>query len=335
EDEYMKALELQRRAFEAQFGSIESLGYKDKSKIGEDEDEDEDEQSLIQSADEDDDVDDDDDDIEEEYDEEEEEFDSLSSHEGESRRKIPTKHKQMGPKVIKFSDTSSSYQPPTKKMRKLLDSGRIPTLQEQRAKEKQVLKQQQKQFSKIKDKNDQENLKNDLELQRLLSESHILSASNNNTFSGAELTLKTIDYENPIGKARVRTLNSRIKQASEINSTKQKNLEKMPMAMRKGLINKTQQRIAKYEQDAKNSGITLSKVSKGKFRDLNSGKGSTSITDRIGTSLGNSKKSKFRERGLNVSSAVGRSTRNGLILSKSDLEKLTNKPRGGGSNGKK
>lgn len=50
DDEYIKALEIQRRNFEAQFGSIEDMGFEDKSKT-QVELEDEDERSSQDSSD--------------------------------------------------------------------------------------------------------------------------------------------------------------------------------------------------------------------------------------------------------------------------------------------
>lgn len=50
DDEYIKALEIQRRNFEAQFGSIEDMGFEDKSKA-QAESEDEDENSSQDSSD--------------------------------------------------------------------------------------------------------------------------------------------------------------------------------------------------------------------------------------------------------------------------------------------
>ena len=50
DDEYIKALEIQRRNFEAQFGSIEDMGFEDKSKT-QVELEDEDERSSQDSPD--------------------------------------------------------------------------------------------------------------------------------------------------------------------------------------------------------------------------------------------------------------------------------------------
>lgn len=301
--EYLKALELQRRAFEAQFGSIEELGYEDKTKVTGDEVEEMSDDSEMESQDE-------GSEDQEEYDDEEEfhGFDDDDTEQTSSSREAPK------PVVVKFKDSSSTYTP-SKQELKLIRKGKILTMEQQRLEDERILKLQ---LARSKDTNDEENLKNDLELQRLLKESHFLNNTHND-FSGALLTLQTIDYEEPIGKARRRALDSRILQVSELNKNQHSKLEKMPMSMRKGMISATKQRISKYERDARENGVILSKVKKGQLRDLSNGKGSTSIFTRIGN--GTKKRSIIRDRGLQINS-VGRSTRNGLILNEKDLAKI-------------
>lgn len=94
--------------------------------------------------------------------------------------------------------------------------------------------------------------------------------------------------------------------------------------MRKGMIASRERQIAKYEEEARNAGIILSKVKKGELRDIKQGKGSTLASDRLGTGKKTSKK--IRDRGLKINS-IGRSTRNGLIISQQEIDKINNQGR--------
>ncbi|CAK7904030.1 protein Faf1p [[Candida] anglica] len=332
-DEYMKALEIQRRNFEAQFGSIETLGFEDKTKKEESEDE-SDEESDETSGD--------DNGTDNEVDEEEEDSSDEEGHGKLISRKDGTpkgkniKNKSVDsatPKVIKLSSFSSQPTVLSRADKKLLQSGRAATLAEISRKERELsklTKKQQQQGAK----EDDDNLENDLQLQRLLQESHILAGSND-MHSGADLTLQTIDYEEPTGKARKRTLDSRIRTLAATNSKTgglPKKLEKMPMSMRKGMIRSHDERVRKYEEEARNAGIVLSKVKKGERRSLNLGKGSTLASDRIGT--GKKKEVRIRDRGLKISS-VGRSTRNGLVISQVDIDRINGKGKSNKSKGRR
>lgn len=319
DDDYLKTLEIQRRNFEAQFGSIEDMGYKDKSKAEQtsgdehqsesDEGSDSEETSQFKGF--------------------ESSEESLSDPEEDVSEEEEEEEIQK-PKVVKLN-SSSNNPPPTvsKSDRKLLRSGRAPTMAEIEKKERELSKLTKKQQAKAAQE-DNENLENDIKLQRLLKESHILSHQLEH--SGADLTLQTIDYEDPTGKARRKILTSRMRELAATNSSTgglPKTLEKMPMAMRKGMIRSQKEKIAHYEEEARNAGIVLSKTKKGQFRDLSSGSGSTFASDRIGT--GDKINKKHRQRGLKINS-VGKSTRNGLIISKDEIERINNK---GKSFGKK
>ncbi|KAL6450336.1 FAF1 Protein FAF1 [Candida maltosa Xu316] len=297
QDDYIKALEIQRRNFEAQFGSIEDLGFEDKSKT----------QTNSES-------------INEDENEEHHRFDSDSEEinqfdESEPESSSSDDEPEIKPKIVRLNDTSTSRTPMvSKREKRLLKSGRAPTLQEITQREKNALKHAPKPT-----KEDDENLQNDLKLQRLLKESHILA--NSLEYSGADLTLQTIDFDDPTGKARKRALTSRMREISSINSTGMpKKLENMPMAMRKGMVKKREDRIRKYEEDARNAGIVLSKVRKGELRDLNAGKGSTMASDRIGT--GKKVTKRVRDRGLKIN-GIGRSTRNGLVISQGEIDRIS------------
>ncbi|CAI4928036.1 CGH_3_HP_G0030770.mRNA.1.CDS.1 [Saccharomyces cerevisiae] len=128
-----------------------------------------------------------------------------------------------------------------------------------------------------------------------------------------------------IGKARSCTLEMRLNRLSRVNGHQDKinKLEKVPMHIRRGMIDKHVKRIKKYEQEAAEGGIVLSKVKKGQFRKIESTY-KKDIERRIGEALrpGIKKKLPKRERGLKISS-VGRSTRNGLIVSKRDIARIS------------
>lgn len=311
DDEYMKALEVQRRNFEAQFGSIEEMGFKDKSKQeggSSDEPDEQDEQDELESEDE---------------DMQFKGFDDESSSSDSELESEEEEEEAPKPKVIKLTDT---YHQPiiSKKDQKKLRSGRAPTLAEleQKRLEKEKISAKQARMNK---KEDDENLENDIKLQRLLQESHILSKQVE--YSGADVTLQTLDYEEPTGKARKKALTSRIRELSSVNSSTNglpKKLEKMPMSMRKGMIQSREKKIAKYEQEAKDAGIILSKVKKGELRDLDIGRGSTFASDRLGT--GKKQVQRVRDRGLKINS-VGKSTRNGLVISAEEISRINGKRR--------
>lgn len=313
DDEYMRSLEIQRRNFERQFGSLESLGYQDKSAVAEDADSDSDDfggfsevsehsgQSSSES------------DSDSENDRHRSDSEDVSDSESE--------YESEQPQVVKIKD---SHLPviQSKADKKMARLGRAPTLGEIENKNRELEKLTKKQQAKAA-KEDADNLENDLKLQRLLSESHILA--HNMDFSGADLTLQTLDYEAPIGNARRRILDQRIRQAAAVNSSTKglpKKLEKMPMNMRKGMISARERRVAEYEREARQAGIVLSKVKKGELRNLDSGRGATVASDRLG--VGKKQTKRVRDRGLRIHS-VGKSTRNGLRISQQEIDRVTNK----------
>lgn len=319
----MKALEIQRRNFEAQFGSLGSMGFTDKTAQASESDD---------SSSDDNDNDNDSDgsssgssDEEEDFGGFDSEYDSESENVDESRKRVqgkvtPSLNSVAKPKVILLTELFTPA-PVPKSNRKLARSGRVPTIQEQEEKQRQLNKLTKKQQQQAA-KEDEENLENDLKLQRLLSESHILA--HNVEHSGADLTLQTIDYEAPVGNARRRILDQRIRTAAAINSATgglPKSLEKMPMGMRKGMIRARDNRVAEYEREAKEAGIILSRVKKGELRNLDQGRGATVSSDRLGTGKKNAKR--IRDRGLKIQS-VGKSTRNGLRISQLEIDRVNN-----------
>lgn len=325
-DEYMKALEVQRRNFEKQFGSISALGYKDQLKQTSDAESDSDssesdalrrlkthahsEDSGDSGLDSGSDIADfggfDSDESEDSDDLEDSSDASSSDSEAEQ------------PKVVKLTQDHTPL-PTSKKDTKLVRSGRAPTIRELEQKQQKLAKLTRKQQLAAQ-KEDSENLENDLKLQRLLNESHILA--HNIESSGADLTLQTLDYEAPIGNSRRRILDQRIREAAALNSLPSaRKLEKMPMNMRKRLVKNRENAVKLHEQEAREAGIVLSKVRRGQLRDLHLGKGATLASDRLGT--GTKAKAKMRDRGLKIQS-VGKSTRNGLRISASEIDRVSN-----------
>ncbi|KAF6013524.1 hypothetical protein HII12_001661 [Brettanomyces bruxellensis] len=103
----------------------------------------------------------------------------------------------MAPVIVKFED---KYNPNnvkiSKAQKKVLRSGK-PISTEQLLR-KQRLEEKRKLRGRRHTKDDEDNTKNDLQLQRLLDESHILSGGNQSheqRFSGAELTLESMALE--------------------------------------------------------------------------------------------------------------------------------------------
>lgn len=360
QDEYMKQLEEQRKAFEAQFGSLESLGFEDKTKNIRDDrshfDASSDEESSGDNSSSNSGVEDsgpedsanDDNNMEDHKNiEENKEYDNIipikitNSNQENNIRK---------PKVIKFNGPRDTYVEPNRQEQKLLRSGK--TLAENARKLAKLQQLQKNKQTGANDGDDEEeasieaeNLHNDIALQQFLKESHLLSAFNGNDrnsseFSGVSLTLETIGNENNsiqnsknpllfqdneiIGKARMKTLEQRLHNLSKINGHNKKinKLEKVPMAIRKGMINKHLERIAKYEEEAKEGGIVLSKVKKGQFRKIEATY-KKDIERRIGTSIKSkdTERTSKRKRGLKINT-IGRSTKNGLIVSKADIARI-------------
>ena len=263
------------------------------------------------------------------------------SEEETNEHSLLVKPKMNKPKVIKFDGPTDTYIAPSNKEKKLLSSGK--TLIHAIVKE-----QEQEDRDDKKDLNEnleEENLQNDIELQQFLRESHLLSAFSNassGVTSGVGLTLEgmhgsnsdTIAYQDDqvIGKARSRTLEMRLKHLSKVNghTSKISKLEKVPIQVRKGMIEKHKERIKRYEQDAAEGGIVLSRVKKGQFRKIESTY-KKDIERRIGESIKKKDEERMakRERGLKINT-IGRSTRNGLIVSKDEIERIG----GGGMRGR-
>ena len=100
-------------------------------------------------------------------------------------------------------------------------------------------------------------------------------------------------------------------------------LEKVPVNIRKGMISKHKKRIDKYEADAKDNGIVLARQAKGSFRKIDFTY-KKDIERRIGKGVkaDMGKGQVMRDKGLKIN-AIGRSSRNGLVISKNEIKKVT------------
>lgn len=292
DDGYARSLERQRLAFEAQFGSLESMGFEDKTK----------KLSTVQS-----DNDNNGDGQNNENEDNEDSFKGFSdqsvdedSSEDVSGQENTTSSRRL-PKIIKFQDPSGIYQSPSKKQQKELRSGK-PL--------RNLPQKTEKEPSDTESDSEQQNLRNDIELQQFLQESHLLSA---------------LDSSNNLhGKARGRALEMHLTDLSSVSGRAQK-LEKVPMQVRKGMVARHLQRIHKHEQEAAEAGIILAKTRKGQFRRLERTY-KNDMERRIGSSIKSKDKERksHRQRGLKVQT-VGRSTRNGIVLSKEDIDRIRNR----------
>lgn len=102
------------------------------------------------------------------------------------------------------------------------------------------------------DETETTNLKNDLALQRLLKESHLLDAT---TFTNTANTA-------PEGKSRLKALDMRIRDLGGKKSHLEQ--DRIPMSHRRGMVAKSSDREAKRRQEAKENGIILERVKGGK-----------------------------------------------------------------------
>ncbi|KAM3068837.1 pre-rRNA processing and 40S ribosomal subunit assembly [Clarireedia jacksonii] len=150
------------------------------------------------------------------------------------------------------------------------------------------------------------NLKNDLELQRLLSESHLLTASASTSSSFQPSNLPSLH-----GSNRIKALDLRIQALGAKTSIHTQ--EKMPMKMRKGIVKAAEEKADRRRREAKENGIVLERERRGKGKSGSGGK--------------------RRERGVGgpgVGKLVGGAT---LRLSKKDVAGIEG-PKRGGSGGK-
>lgn len=315
DDEFKKQMEVQRLAFERQFGSLEEMGFEDETKRQESDvstDSSEEEESTESGSEK----------------SEHEEFDSdLELDIEEQHDTIEPIVSKKEPKVISFGNSIKDEVDKFSGV-KLTDK----MIKEMQNKKKQPSKEQPDHQSDDYDEDtERKNLQNDIELQNFIRDSHLL-----NSFGGSNFN----SSKDVVGKARMKVMESQMKTLiSSNNHISNKNkanlvdkLEKVPVNIRKGMINKHKKRIEKYEADARDNGIVLAKQAKGSFRKIDFTY-KKDIERRIGKGIkaDMSKNNVMRDKGLKIN-AIGRSSRNGLVISKNEIKKVTgeynNKSRG-------
>ncbi|KAI8249060.1 hypothetical protein K4K58_011168 [Colletotrichum sp. SAR11_239] len=121
------------------------------------------------------------------------------------------------------------------------------------------------------DENDKSMLANDLALQRLLSESHLL-AKHNNTSSSTSSEPKSF----AAGKLRQRQLDMRMQSLAPGVASLFKQ-DKMPMAQRKGIVAKAAQRETTRRRQAKENGVVLEREAPAPKKKSGGGRGERSV----------------------------------------------------------
>ncbi|KAK4456138.1 protein FAF1 [Podospora aff. communis PSN243] len=110
-------------------------------------------------------------------------------------------------------------------------------------------------------------LANDLALQRLIAESHILSAAGGNPshyLSTAAASTPTNTRAFAEGRTRLKTTDMRVQALGAKSSILSQ--AKMPMNMRKGILKSATDKEDKRRREARENGIILERVAKGKGR---------------------------------------------------------------------
>lgn len=322
DDEFKRQMEIQRLAFERQFGSLEEMGFEDETQKQESDDSSEpEEEDSAESA------------ASSSGESEHEEFDSDLEFDVEQQEAEPIVSKK-APKVISFGNTIKDE----------VDKFSGVKLTDKMIKQMQNTKNQPSkesphhQSDDYDEETERKNLQNDIELQNFIRDSHLL-----NSFGGSNFN----SSKDVVGKARMKVMESQMKTLVSHNShisNKNKThivdkLEKVPVNIRKGMINKHKKRIEKYEADARDNGIVLAKQAKGAFRKIDFTY-KKDIERRIGKGVkaDMNKSSAMRDKGLKIN-AIGRSSRNGLVISKNEIKKVTgeysNRNRGKKSKGRR
>ncbi|AOW06689.1 hypothetical protein B0I72DRAFT_141467 [Yarrowia lipolytica] len=291
EKEYHRKMRL---AFEAQFGHVEGLKEDDK----------EDEDSESESDDNNDDFDDNEDLVELSKTYVERPSDDEMDTESEKEEEEETK-KEEGPVIVRFTGSDRSTRDFNEKAeKKRFMSKKTPLSEVQKEEKEKLLSETQRRVPKTKEEEEEEkeDLQNDVALQRLINESSILhSQAAQSSFSGADISF--LD-DGPIGKARLKTLTSRIESLGGKHIPLQKN---MPMLTRKMVNSKFQNKVKAEQEHAQEAGIILAKTAP--------------VDNRFAI---RKKKVVKRDRGLKINS-VGKSTAGGIKLSKHEIRKFGGK----------
>ncbi|KAF2841461.1 hypothetical protein M501DRAFT_1000687 [Patellaria atrata CBS 101060] len=146
------------------------------------------------------------------------------------------------------------------------------------------------------DTTEAQNLKNDLALQRLLSESHLLSSLSTSTSLDLSLT----------GRHRHKSTDLRLLTLGARSSLTDPLAQKMPMAMRRGILGKQAERESKRRKEARENGVILERAVGGSAK----------------------KRRERRERGVGAPT-VGRFKGGTLSLSRRDVASITGAAQGG------
>lgn len=288
-------IDIFRKNFEAQFGQVEGFieTKSDSDEAANNSDSENEELSNSESDEDEENIKQNNEDFDLEMEQDYEHYNESNNSDEDSNHSSSDKEEDENndkPVVVKFLDsTSTSSFIPDKKQKKLFMSSHAPKQESTEAPVKRDPKEESE---------EQLNLDNDLALQRLIKESHIL----------AEAGLSGVDISTGItGRARHKTLDLRLDDLG-LATTK---TGQIPMNMRKGMISKQASRKERHVREAKEAGIVLARTTKKEVP------------------LGKRDKSKWRERGLKINS-VGRETRHGLFISKSEISKYTGTSSGSG-----
>lgn len=256
--------EIFRRNFERQFGSVDGAEGKESEESEQSEDESEGEEEDQHSSH-----------SSEDEDEKEDQDEGESSDEG--------------PQVVRFDGTSVNQN--SKPLSGLLSKNAKRKFMSSTAPKSEDSSKKPK-LTKKEEKEEQEDLKNDLALQRLIQESHILAGTTKHGYyTGADIST---EYDAPIGKARLKVMSSRLDKLGVKGKQ-----DKIPMLAQRHRTNRETRLRDEYEAYARENGIVMASTSKKP-----------------------SKKPVKRQRGLKIAS-VGRETKHGLRISKKDIAQVT------------
>lgn len=297
-DDDATARALFQRAFEKKFKPLETSekpAEERKPAIRDDSEDDE--------EDDDDDEDGEDgDDSEPGSDDDEDDFSGFSGSEDNEITTIPAK-----PQIEVIEDRIFRRADPAeeKRLKKQFMSSKIPSTPQYPIAHKPSATAAAAATDSTKDEDEKDNLQNDLALQRLLKESHLLDA---NTFSANGSASSA-----PEGAARLRALDMRIRDLGGKKSHLDQ--DRMPIAFRKGMVAKASEREDKRRTEAKENGIILERFG-AKTR------GGAGAAARGG---GRERKSAIGTGGPDIGTYRGATLR----LSKNDIKGMEGSKRGG------
>ncbi|KAF1933697.1 uncharacterized protein M421DRAFT_416046 [Didymella exigua CBS 183.55] len=232
--------------------------------------------------------------VEDDEDEDDEDEDKASDWSGLSDDEAPKVE------VIEYKDTTlgSDDEEASKALKRAFMSSKPPTAGSTPATNKPTPKKKDKDAA---DTTDTANLQNDLALQKLLRDSHILSASSSGASTPSLITA---------GAARHKSTDLHLRSLGAKSSVFTQ--KKMPMAQRKHMVEKARLTEQKRRHEAREGGIILEK----EVREKSKGK------------------ERKRERDV-AGPSIGRFSGGTLTLSKKDVRSITGGPGSGGGTGNK